>query len=63
MKRKPFWKSRIMYVLQVALRLVGLATGGLKVSSLDLVIDQLDVIGFHAAGILDPIVDDGREPC
>ncbi len=45
MKRKPFWKSKIIYVLQFALGLVALAAGGLKVGSLDLVIDQLDVIG------------------
>jgi len=45
MKRKPFWKSKIVYVLQFALGLVALAAGGLKVGSLDLVIDQLDVIG------------------
>jgi hypothetical protein len=59
MNRKPFWKNKIMYVLQVALGLVGLAAGGLKVSSLDLVIDQLDVIGPRQwlgimAGSIDP---------
>jgi hypothetical protein len=45
MKRKPFWKSKIIYVLQFAFGLAALAAGGLKVGSLDLVIDQLDVIG------------------
>ena len=45
MKRKPIWKSKIIYVLQFALGLAALAAGGLKVGSLDLVIDQLDVIG------------------
>jgi hypothetical protein len=45
MKRKPFWKSKIIYVLQFALGLSALAAGGLRVGSLDLVIGQLDVIG------------------
>ena len=49
MKRKPFWKSKIMYVLQFALGLTALAAGGLKVGSLDLVIDQLGIM----AGSLD----------
>ncbi len=60
MKRKPFWKNRIIYVLQVALGLVGLAAGGLKVSSLDLVIDQLDVIGPREwLGIVAGSIDSG----
>ena len=60
MKRKPFWKSKIMYVLQFALGLVGLAAGGLKVGSLDLVIDQLDVIGPREwLGIMAGSLDSG----
>jgi hypothetical protein len=60
MKRKPVWKSKIMYVLQFALSLLGLAAGGLKVGSLDLVIDQLDVIGPREwLGIMAGSLDSG----
>jgi hypothetical protein len=60
MKRKPFWKSKIMYVLQFALGLTALAAGGLKVGSLDLVIDQLDVIGPREwIGIMAGSLDSG----
>jgi hypothetical protein len=45
MKRDPIWKSKIIYTLQFVLGLAALAAGGLKLGSLDLVIDQLDVIG------------------
>ena len=60
MKRKPVWTSKIMYVLQFALGLAGLAAGGLKVGSLDLVIDQLDVIGPREwLGIMAGSLDSG----
>jgi len=60
MKRKPFWKSKIMYVLQFAFGLASLAAGGLKVGSLDLVIDQLDVIGPRQwLGIMAGSIDSG----
>lgn len=60
MKRKPFWKSKITYVLQFVFGLAALAAGGLKVGSLDLVIDQLDVIGPREwLGIMAGSIDSG----
>ena len=63
MKRKSFWKSKIMYVLQFVFGLAALAAGGLKVGSLDVVIDQLDVIGPREwLGIMAGSLDAGWSP-